>query len=51
MKMNITASPESCLNFLFFVIGMVGVWHVTHSKIALLWTIVASAHFTFKTQK
>lgn len=39
------------LNGLFFAIGMVGVWVVTHSWWALLWTWVAALHFTLEAEK
>lgn len=44
MKKTITFSR---LNFLCFVVGMIGVWETTHSFWTLWWTFVASLHFTF----
>lgn len=36
------------LNFLLFIIGMIGVWFTTYSLIALLFTFIASLHITVK---
>lgn len=43
MKKTITFSR---LNFLCFVVGMIGVWESTHSFWALWWVFVASLHFS-----
>jgi hypothetical protein len=32
------------LNFLFFVIGISGVWLTTHSLVAVLFAVIASIH-------
>ena len=36
------------VNFLFFVIGMFGVWQVSHNGWALFWTFIAALHVEFK---
>lgn len=39
------------INFSFFVFGMVGVWMVTHSWLAMFWAFVASIHVSFSVKK
>lgn len=39
---------ESVINFVFFIVGVVGVWTVTHNALAIWWTVVASAHWNLK---
>jgi hypothetical protein len=34
------------LNYLFFVVGMLGVWFTTHNFTALLFTLIASIHIS-----
>lgn len=34
------------LNFLFFIIGMSMVWHLTHNWWVMLWAFVAAIHIT-----
>jgi hypothetical protein len=40
------------INFVFFVIGITGVWITTHNWLAMFWTFIAAVHITFtnKTQ-
>lgn len=36
------------VNFIFFLVGMVGLWLSTHSGVALFWGLLASLHFSLK---
>ena len=44
--MKLTWTPR-WLNFTLFGVGMIGVWVVSESWLALMWTWIASLHFTF----
>lgn len=34
------------MNFVFAIVGFIGVWQTTHSWIAIFWAFIASLHFS-----
>lgn len=35
---------ENVINFIFFFIGIYGLWNLTHNWVALGWCLIASLH-------